>query len=839
MRRLLREIIPVLILPLVAAGGFYELLLHADHLIVDGERPILDHANPLGTRGIGNDLTLVFLPRYHAIVGRLRTGRGVPFWDATGFGGRPLVGNPQAGLFYPPVWAAWWAGRPSALGWLTLGHLVWGGVGAYVLLRSLKVSTPAAVLAAACFELSPYLTAHTFEGHYPHVWSASWYPWAFWALGMARQGQFGGVLALPVILAFCFLTGHPQEWYLLVLALSAWAVADAVVLWRAGQTRRAAGRALLWAGLLGVSLAFCAAELLPELAAQPWLLRRSTIPLRMVSRYYLHALNLFQLVSPFALGKPHDYIGHDNYWETLLSVGLLPLVLAAVGAARHRDRALSRGWLVLAVACLVFACGRRLGLYTLAHALLPGMNRFRVPARTLFLASLGASVLAGLGLDTLLARGTGLSEWERVRDRVRRTFVTLGLVLLGVLIVSKTVLPVSPYDSGAGHWDDRAWRALVTTAGYAPAWLAVAGTLLIVSLERRGRISRPLAGLLLGAVAVVEVTLSAQGLLVLSPAARFDGPGPLAARLRRDATTATGPARVASVPRLLPDLAAVSAGVEKTDVNDSFQIQHAADLYERLYPFLEERSRPPRPEGPMDEAAERFRADVARAVLDRFSVRSVLTARPFPSLGLDQRDAHASDSVRWLHNPTALPRAYAVPTVARPGPRGTPPWVRLTQIDARQAVMMDRDPLPDVARQPFTPAVWLSDDPDRLDLRVSTRAPGLLVVSTTWMPGWSALVDGREERVLRGNHCQQVVPIRAAGEHRIVLSYTPPGFWAGAALSLASVTAWLVVGLALLVRRRSRRRAVQAPNSGSRRRVRQVRADAPPRMHPEGASART
>ena len=34
-------------------------------------------------------------------------------WDDRGFGGRPLVGNPQAGMFYPPVWLVWWSGAPA------------------------------------------------------------------------------------------------------------------------------------------------------------------------------------------------------------------------------------------------------------------------------------------------------------------------------------------------------------------------------------------------------------------------------------------------------------------------------------------------------------------------------------------------------------------------------------------------------------------------------------------------------------------------------------------------------------------------------------------------------
>ena len=96
-------------------------------------------------------------------------------------------------------------------------------------------------MAAGCFEAAPYLLAQTVEGHYPHVWAASWYPWAFWAFGRHRRGRLWGTLALPPILALDFLTGHPQEWYYLVLALSLWALFDAYRLGRTGSWRKAAG----------------------------------------------------------------------------------------------------------------------------------------------------------------------------------------------------------------------------------------------------------------------------------------------------------------------------------------------------------------------------------------------------------------------------------------------------------------------------------------------------------------------------------------------------------------------------------------------------------------------
>ena len=48
------------------------------------------------------------------------------------------------------------------------------------------------------------------------------------------------------------------------------------------------------------------------------------------------------------------------------------------------------------------------------------MERFRVPSRTLFLASLGASVLAGAGVETLLEPRVDARVWRRAAEAVLR-----------------------------------------------------------------------------------------------------------------------------------------------------------------------------------------------------------------------------------------------------------------------------------------------------------------------------------------------------------------------------------------------------------------------------------
>jgi len=782
-----RRLALLLVLPGVTAVGFGRLLAEPGSLIADGRRVGVDHADRGGARGVGNDLTSVFLPRFCYVVKGLRERGRLPHWDASGFGGRPLVGNPQAGLFYPPVWGVAGAGHPAGLGWLTVAHLVGAGFGVYVLTRSLGYRPLAAVVAGGCFEASPYLMAHTLEGHYPHVWAACWYPWAFWAANQARRGRSVGYWALPGILALTLLTGHPQEWYYLVLALGGWAAVEAVGAWRAGCPWRGLGVGLGLAVGVGLGLGLAAVEIAPGLAARPWSLTRGLIPLALINRYQLQTENLMQLLSPFALGGPADYRGRDNYWETLFSIGLTPLLLAGLGLVRHRDRPSARRWGWLVALAAVFAAGRRLGLYPLAYALVPGMERFRVPSRTLFLAALGASVLAGAGVDTLLGRGLGGVQWRGLR---RRTCVGLLAVAAAVLAAPAVAPGGWLVDSARGVGGDGVfWAGLLATLGV----LAWAGP---------GADGQVRAGRWLGAAALGELALYARALLVVAPVGGFVGVGLPPADLggvTAEAVAGSGPPRLAAVGTACPDLWSVARGVEKTNVNDGFQIQHAADLYERLYPYLDARPRPRPTGGAMDEPVARHDAAVARAVLDRLAVGGLVADAPPPLTLPDLEPVPAEGGGVLRRNPTALPRAYVVPTAVALESTPRSAACRLGTLDPRDGVVLDADPLAGLGgvRQPFRAARWESHDPDLVTLRVETQAPGILVVASTWMPGWSAEVGGSPSPVLRGDHWAQAVALPRPGRHEVILRYRAPGFGAGAAVSLAALAGWTGLGLAL------------------------------------------
>ena len=74
-------------------------------------------------------------------------------------------------------------------------------------------------------------------------------------------------------------------------------------------------------------------------------------------------------------------------------------------------------------------------------------------------------------------------------------------------------------------------------------------------------------------------------------------------------------------------------------------------------------------------------------------------------------------------------------------------------------------------------------------------------MADSWMPGWTATVDGRPAPILRGNYAQRVIPLPEPGRHAIVMEYRPPGFVIGCAISIVSALAWMLIVLRRAFRR--------------------------------------
>lgn len=354
------------------------------------------------------DAFVFFYPLRAYAAAAVQEGR-LPLWNPSSFLGVPFIANPQTAFFYPPTALFFWLAVPWAYGLSLVGHMFLAGLFSYGFLRiSLALGSPSALLGAAVFMLGGVLAGQ--YGHLNQFSAVAWLPAILLAAdravahGSLRWAGLGGLL-----LGLQLLAGHPQQSYMTLLVLG-W-----LGLWRAWPTglrgiSRAAG--LVGAvGLLGFALA--AVQLLPtaELARAsprasglsyqealagalpPWLVARALLP---------------------------SYANDLGSTELLGYVGVLPLVLAAIGLGTADRRRLSFAG-PLALAGLLLALGGSNPLYGLLYSGVPGFAAFRVPARWLLLYTFGTASLAALGLEWLLARCGG--------PLARATWVRLGSTL--------------------------------------------------------------------------------------------------------------------------------------------------------------------------------------------------------------------------------------------------------------------------------------------------------------------------------------------------------------------------------------------------------------------------
>jgi hypothetical protein len=77
--------------------------------------------------------------------------------------------------------------------------------------------------------------------------------------------------------------------------------------------------------------------------------------------------------------------------------------------------------------------------------------------------------------------------------------------------------------------------------------------------------------------------------------------------------------------------------------------------------------------------------------------------------------------------------------------------------------------------------------PEQVRVAIAPTAPGWLVLSDTFFPGWKALVDGAPREIARANVAFRAVAVEP-GERVVEFRYEPFWYRCGAVVSLAAVT---------------------------------------------------
>jgi hypothetical protein len=686
---------------------------------------------------------------YRAVVqGRL------PLWADCLWSGYPLHADPQAQVFYPPLWLIFgalrlqgWAHFPIealaaevAFHYLVLSCLV------FLFLRSLQLSRTASLLGALAFTYGGFLTgAPPLQTAKLEV--AIWLPLALQAaagLAITHRWHYAALTALALTLAY--LAGHPQTFVHVALLTFAYFA------FRAWQARWGFGPwAASAAALVGLTAAVSAVQLIPSVhfilnstrAALPFEQSGSGFPFEDMLQFF--------------------HTGLVSYWHPLY-VGILTLGLAAFALTRREAEV--RFWAGAALVSLLLSFGAKAGLYEAAYWLIPGWRLFRNQETLALVTSFALVVLAALGTDILLRPLTRLRR--KALGRLQRAALITALAALSWLAVA-TVLARLGFDPSD-------WRELPNRAGV----FALGAGLALVAIWVRVRVPALRRGWPVLFMSVIAVDLyAANRPLNVVPAFDPFPPSPIIEPLSAD----PGFFR-AQDDHQLAGHAGCAYGYRDIYGVTPYTIASYARFLER--------------------APEPVRWSL-------LGVRYLITWRAEIFTGAGGRDRIPTDvlavgtvvddkgNVTRTHRlPDEPQRAFFVHGVL-PATDDEAVASLIAQLNPRTDVILPER----VATGPTGSdhVTILRDEPGFLQFQVSAETDAVLVVSEAFFPGWQALIDQQPARVLPANGALMGLAV-PAGEHRVELAYRPATLLYGSVISALGLLATIGVFTAGLRSRR-------------------------------------
>ena len=437
----------------------------------------------------------------------------IPQWNPYLFGGLPYIAAMHGDVFYPTAWLRWIMPVDLAITWGMVAHLVLAGWLTYLFARALGVSWSGAIVTGISYELTGIVASQMSPGHDGKLFASALTPLAFWLLLLAvrkeKRWAFG---ALAFVVALTVL-GHYHMSYFLLLALGLWTLY--LALW---DSERPVGiqpwRPIVWATLaVVIGIGITSLQILPFLEYIKFSPRAEGGPntgWEFATTYAFPPRELLTLLLPEFNGFLSHYGGQNGAKLHTEYVGVLPLLLAGFAWTDKTHRRLVATLTIGIVVFLLFAFGGYSPLYRLAFHVLPYLDKIRAMGMVFFLPAFGLAILAGFGMDALLAGRVG----SRVAIGAAAAVVVFALLgSLGALqgFAEEIAIPqrVDVVRSNAGELRSGAMRLLaIALFSTASIWLIVGR-----------RVNAMIATALIGVIAIVDLWSLNRQFYVFSPRA--------------------------------------------------------------------------------------------------------------------------------------------------------------------------------------------------------------------------------------------------------------------------------------------------------------------------------
>ena len=336
-----------------------------------------------------SDISIAHYPYTLYLRNALSSEGRIPLWSSFILSGHPFAANPLSGLWYPPGWLTLILPLPFGFNLLVLLHLLWGGIGWYVLLVGDGLQHRSALFGALAFVAMPKLFAHYGAGHLTLLYAVPWTPWLLW---VSREASKNRIQRFPwlegAILALIFLAD--VRWSIFAAALwFAYGITHSHIggekkhLLRVFKTPVTLFGQVIIAGLLIAPLALALAQFVFH-----------------TNRSQMTTGDVFTYSLPFVRLLGYLFPDFGGFHEWMIYVGAAVFLLALIALITGGSNKSYKFWIWTAGVSLLFSFGSQIPFLSFL-ARLPLFSLMRVPSRALFITGMSLTVLAAYGLQGL------------------------------------------------------------------------------------------------------------------------------------------------------------------------------------------------------------------------------------------------------------------------------------------------------------------------------------------------------------------------------------------------------------------------------------------------------
>lgn len=675
----------------------------------------------------------------------------IPFWNPYTFSGMPFYADIQSGIFYLPnlLMTLFVSDGHLHFFWvemLTIAHYVIGGVCMYYLARSFGLQRIFALVSGFVYPLSGFMIAHSI--HLVHICQMSWFPLVLLLFRKALvQRSFQHTIVGGLVLGLAALVGFPQVTLHIFFFLFLFFLFEFYFATRETGLKNSWLMAVYAGAFILISVGVMAIQFIPTLEIVS-LSVRSDISYENTIIGSVSWKQLLAFIIPNYFGTTHQQevsfwltSNYYEYWETVVYLGIVPLVALIVAATLIKQNRYIVFLFVIMVFGFLFALGDNFFVYPFFYKFVPGFDKFRVPGRLSLYTVFASSLLSGFAFQRMFT-----PSFQETKLFRRLPFVVLAVAAVAWLSAQMELF--QPLHSA------RQYEAIHTLASNeatkAVMLIVILAGILFLFTKKVFHPSLIMAAVLVFHVADINIFGFNYVNGKVNPQEYFGRGARLVDFLKEEGK------------KEYVRLNARQGGAMLLDRNQG--MIDRVFMMEGFGALVLQRMNPPR--RTWDETCDLLNAKY-RIVID------------------EQRQ-----TMSMREATTYVPRAFMVyQTRVIEDEPNVKSFLESNEFDPKRIALLEEQPsfiLLDTAHTDAWSATITSYHLNSLTVEVETPKDGVLILSEVYCPGWRAYVDGVEERVYRADWSLRAIPVRA-GKHNVVMYYVPEGYYQGMWITLATL----------------------------------------------------